>query len=715
MNRSPSAAVATPVSTKDPVAMASPARFSANVRETMPGLQATKDPNAVTAMKSVTATENPGAKKSTGEASSKVITNSSEFSTVKTPTGSPKKDRESPRNTSKMISSSSEFSTVKTTSGSPEKDRESPMNPVAPDLVSKHSKKASKKAGRNEIQSASFKTEAAAVNGDDTENSPRVDLSYKTTAGPEVLNKKKPTLPSRQQLICFVPQPSAQRPAGNKIEPELETALCSPDKQKTSRLQVKVTLYPERKITFADAGSQKEQEQIEWEKTASPSRSRVRPSSIPPRANDRSNMEKYRTLQRSENFATSTTEEVASHGSPTASQVLSAANPVNVSSPRKSKSPLDVPRMNVENVYPMKQIETCKQVDEAADQKKDFPGANKLGIEKMLEGTKKNEVCKQVVFSDTKVGCVRSQSKLTELKKLMFEKKNAINVKSVAKTKTQPDETSVLVDLVQTMDTQEEIKSDADEWKAFLSKETDRPKAPTDVGKQMAPKTSPKTSLNTSPKMSTKTSPKLSPKMSLKTSPKMSPLVSPKISLKTPLNASPKISLKASPKTSLETTPIASPENITNDVIEYVTKDITEVITEGVTENITKGITDNVTEDITDNVIECATKDTTENVTDCITEDITANITKDIIDSVTENITDSITKDRTEDLTNFVTEDITDSVTKNITEDITEVITKGVTEDVNDGTIENITDGVTKDIIDNVTEGINKDIVEYIT
>ena len=320
--------------------MASPARFSANVTETMPGPQARKDPNAVTAIKTVTATENPGAKKSTGQASSK------------------------------MISSSSEFSTVKTTTGSPEKDRESHRNPVALDLVSKHSKEVSKKAGRNEIQSDSFKTEAAAVNGDDTENSPRLDLPSETTVGPEVLNKKKLTLPSHQQLIRFVPHPSAQRPACNKIELELETALCSPDNQKTPRLQVNVTSYSERKTTFADAVIQKEQEQFEREKTASPSRSLVGPFSIPPRANYRSNMEKYRTLQRSQNITTSTTDDVASHGSPTVREVLSATNPVTVSSPRKSKSPLDVSTMNVENVHPMKQIETCKQVDEAASKER---------------------------------------------------------------------------------------------------------------------------------------------------------------------------------------------------------------------------------------------------------------------------------------------------------------------------------------------------------
>jgi len=247
LKRSPPAAGAAPVSSKDLVETASPAGFSANVHETMPGPQATKDPNAVTTMKSVTATENPGAKQSTGQASSKVMSSSSEFSTMKTPTGSPKKDRGSARIPSKvissslefstvktptgspkkdrgfaripskMISSSSEFSKVKTTTGSPEKDHESPRNPVAPNLVSKRSKKGSTKDGRNEIQSASFKPEAAAVNGDDTENSLRVDLPSETTSGAEVLNKQKPTLPSHQQLIHFVPHPSLRDLPATKL------------------------------------------------------------------------------------------------------------------------------------------------------------------------------------------------------------------------------------------------------------------------------------------------------------------------------------------------------------------------------------------------------------------------------------------------------------------------------------------------------------------
>jgi len=76
-------------------------------------------------------------------------------------------------------------------------------------------------------------------------------------------------------------------------------------------------------------------------------------------------MEQYRALQRSENFTTSTTEEeVASHDSPTFNQVLSATNPVTVSSPRKSKSPIVFSAVNAKYIHPvMKQSETCKQVD----------------------------------------------------------------------------------------------------------------------------------------------------------------------------------------------------------------------------------------------------------------------------------------------------------------------------------------------------------------
>jgi len=326
MRRSQPAAVAKPVSTKDPVEMASPAKCSANVHETLPGPQATKDPKVTTAMKSVTPTENPGAKQSTGQASYEVISSSSEFSTVKIPTESPKndressrnaskvissspefsivktptgsctKDRESPTNSSKVIRSSSELSTVETPTGSPKKDRESaripskvirsssefsivktpiwspkqdrgsPTNSPVPGLVSKHLKEASKKAGRSEIQEAVFKPEAAAVNGDGTENSPRVDQPSETTAGPEVINKKKPTLLSHQQLVRFVPHHSTHRPVCNKTEQELETALRSPNNEKTPRLQVKVTSYPERK-RIADAGQQ-EQNQFKREKNS---------------------------------------------------------------------------------------------------------------------------------------------------------------------------------------------------------------------------------------------------------------------------------------------------------------------------------------------------------------------------------------------------------------------------------------------------------------
>jgi len=77
MNRSTPEAVDTPVSTKDRVEMAS--RF--------PGPQATKDPKVVTAMKS-----HPGVKRSTGQTLSKVISSSSEISTVKIPIDSSKKD-----------------------------------------------------------------------------------------------------------------------------------------------------------------------------------------------------------------------------------------------------------------------------------------------------------------------------------------------------------------------------------------------------------------------------------------------------------------------------------------------------------------------------------------------------------------------------------------------------------------------------------------------
>jgi len=176
-------------------------------------------------------------------------------------------------------------------------------------------------------------------------NSPQVDLPSETTAGPKVIYKKKPTRLSHQQLISFVPHPSAQRPVWNSIEPELETALCSPDNNETPGLQVKAISYSEPKRSFADAGTQEEQEQFQREKTASPSRSRVGPFKIPPRANYRTKMEKYRALQRSQNFTTSTTEEeVASHGSPAVSQVLSATKPISISHPRKKTSPMASPK-----------------------------------------------------------------------------------------------------------------------------------------------------------------------------------------------------------------------------------------------------------------------------------------------------------------------------------------------------------------------------------
>jgi len=65
------------------------------------------------------------------------------------------------------------------------------------------------------------------------------------------------------------------------------------------------------------------------------------------------------------------------------------------------------------------------------------------------------------------VTCVGRQSKLEELKKLIFEEKDTIDIESVAKIKTKPDEESVLVGFFQSLDTQEEIKTDADEWKVF--------------------------------------------------------------------------------------------------------------------------------------------------------------------------------------------------------------------------------------------------------
>jgi len=206
------------MSTKDRVEMASSARFSVNVHETLPGPQATKDPKVVTGMKSVTSTVNhPGVKRSTGQSLPTVISSLSEFSTMKTLTGSSKKDREFPR------------------------------KPAAPDLVSKHLKEASKKFGRSEIQGVLFKSKAAAVNGDDIETSPRVDLPFETTAGPGVLIRKRPTVLSHQQLMYFVSHSSAQATPCNYIEQEVETTLCSRDNKKIPRLKVKVPSHQERK------------------------------------------------------------------------------------------------------------------------------------------------------------------------------------------------------------------------------------------------------------------------------------------------------------------------------------------------------------------------------------------------------------------------------------------------------------------------------------
>ena len=324
--------------------------------------------------------------------------------------------------------------------------------------------------------------------------SPRVDLHFETTAAPVVLNRKRPTVLSHQQLMHFLPHPYAQATPCNCIEQEVETTLCSPDNKTIPRLQVKVPSHQERKRTFAHAGTQ--QGMFEQIKSAALSRSRLGPYSFPPSSKYVFKMEQYRALQRSENFTTSATEgEVASHASPTASQVLSATKPVTVSSPRKSKSPLGFYAVNVENIYPvMKQSETCKQVDEdaltktllsAADQKQEFPRNNRSEREQFLTETKI-----KLGFSKTKVTCVGSQSKLEQLKKLIFGKKDTIDIKSVAKKTTKPDEKSVLVNLVQSLDTQEEIKPDANEWKVFFSNESDRVKVLADVGKQTSPKPS---------------------------------------------------------------------------------------------------------------------------------------------------------------------------------------------------------------------------------
>jgi len=268
---------------------------------------------------------------------------------------------------------------------------------------------------------------------------PRVDLHFETTAGPVVLHRKRPTVLSHQQLMHFVPHPSAQATPCNCIEQEVETTLCSPDNKTIPRLQVKVPSHQERTRTFAHAGTQ--QRKFEQIKTAALSRYRVGPYSFPPSSKYGFKMEQYRALQRSENFTTSATEEVASHASPTASQVLSANEPATVSSPRKSKSPLGFYAVNVENIYPvMKQSKNCKQLDgddltktllSAADQKQVLPRNNRSESEQFLTGTKI-----KLDFSKTKLTCVGSLSKLERLKKLIFEKKDTIDIKSAAKIKT---------------------------------------------------------------------------------------------------------------------------------------------------------------------------------------------------------------------------------------------------------------------------------------
>ena len=129
--------------------------------------------------------------------------------------------------------------------------------------------------------------------------------------------------------------------------------MCSPDNEKIPRLQVKeVPSHQERKITFADAGTQ--QGKFQQLKLAALSCSRVGPYTFPPSSKYGLKMEQYRVLQRSENFTTSTTkEEVASHGSPTLNQVLSATNTFTLSSPPKSKSSLVFSAVNVENIHPV--------------------------------------------------------------------------------------------------------------------------------------------------------------------------------------------------------------------------------------------------------------------------------------------------------------------------------------------------------------------------
>ena len=283
--------------------------------------------------------------------------------------------------------------------------------------------------------------------------------------------------------------------------------MCSPDNKKIPRLQVKeVPSHQERKRTFADAGTQ--QRNFQQMKSAALSRSRLGPYTFPPSSKYEFKMEQYRALQRSEKFTTSTTKEVASHCTPTASQVLAATNAFTLSSFGKSKSPLGFSAVNVENIHPvMKQSETCKQVVGdavekrlflAAGQIQEYPRNNQLKSGHILTETKRMEIHNKLGFSKIKVTCVGRQSKLEELKKLIFEKKDTVDIKSFAKTKTKLDEKSALVDLVQSLDTQEKIKPDADKWKVFFSNESDRVEALADVGKQ----TSPMTSRNTSPKPS---------------------------------------------------------------------------------------------------------------------------------------------------------------------------------------------------------------------
>ena len=284
--------------------------------------------------------------------------------------------------------------------------------------------------------------------------------------------------------------------------------MCSPDNEKIPRLQVKeVPSHQERKRTFADTGTQGKFQHI---KSATLSRSRVAPYTFPPSSKYGFKMEQYRALQRSENFTTSTTkEEVASHGSSTVSQVLSATNTFTLSSPPKSKSSLGFSAVNVENIQPvMKQSKICNQAHgdaeakpllSAADQKQKVTRNNQSKSGQISTETKRKEIHKKLGLSKTKVSCVGKQSTLEELKKLIFEKVDTVDIKSFAKIKTKPDEINVLVDLVRSLDTQE-VKPDANEWKVFFNNESDRVKARGDVGKQ----TSPMISRNASPKGKTR-------------------------------------------------------------------------------------------------------------------------------------------------------------------------------------------------------------------